>query len=252
LEKRKRITRISRSRIDLIMSSTLDFYKENGYIILKNAIPADLISAYESVWLEAHSTNGEITSFQGWENSNSFQEHTEILDIMCHENIYNFLNLINDKLTLHLSFTTWTSTRKSWHQDSVSSNKEDASNYVGVWVALDNISADSGPFQFVPGSHKWDLDFDYVYSPDHQERAAQVLNQKILDTNSSAYAFTADKGDVLIWDGHLVHGAGSPKPDNFLRKSLIGHYALKVTSNVEYAAGRYFDDQNSGKNLFNN
>ena len=234
------------------MSSTLDFYKENGYIILKNAIPADLISAYETVWLGAHSTNGEITSIRGWENSNSFQEHDEILDIMCHENIYNFLNLINDKLTLHLSFTTWTSTRKTWHQDSTSSNKEDAGNYVGAWVALDNISVDSGPFQFVPGSHKWDLDFDYIYDPDHNQRAAQVLNDKILETKSSVYAFTAEKGDVLIWDGHLVHGAGSPKPENFLRKSLIGHYALKVASSIDYASGRYFDDQNSGKNLFNN
>jgi ectoine hydroxylase-related dioxygenase (phytanoyl-CoA dioxygenase family) len=252
LGKRKKITRISRSRIDLIMSSTLDFYKENGYIILKNAIPADLISAYEAVWLEAHSNNGEITSITGWENSDSFQEHNEILDIMCHENVYNFLNLINDKLTLHLSFTTWTSTRKSWHQDSVSPDKEAASNYVGVWVALDNISVDSGPFQFVPGSHKWDLDFDYIYDPEHNGRASQALNDKILEKKSSVFAFTAEKGDILIWDGHLVHGAGSPKPDNFLRKSLIGHYDIRNDSSAEYGAGRYFSDPNTGKNLFNN
>lgn len=234
------------------MSSTLDFYKENGYIILKNAIPAELISAYETVWLEAHSNDGEITSIQGWENSNSFQEHNEILDIMCHENIYNFLNLINNDLILHLSFTTWTSTRKSWHQDSVSSNKEVASNYVGAWVALDNISMDSGPFQFVPGSHKWDLDFDYIYDPEHSERAVEALGDKIIETKSSAFAFTAEKGDVLIWDGHLVHGAGNPKPDSLLRKSLIGHYDVKISSSLEYSAGRYYSDKNSGKNLFNN
>ena len=231
------------------MSSTLDFYKENGYIILKNAIPADLISAYEAVWLEAHSSNGEITSIRGWENSDSFQEHDEILDIMCHENIYNFLNLINDKLTLHLTFTTWTSTMQSWHQDSATS----ASNfYTGVWVALDNVSMDSGPFQFVPGSHKWDLDFDYIYAPDHTERVAKVLNEKILETNSSVFAFTAEKGDVLIWDGHLVHGGGNPKIYNLLRKSLIGHYTPMISSSAEHRAGKYFSDPNTGKNLFNN
>ena len=234
------------------MSSTFDFYKENGYIILKNAVPSDLISAYETVWLEAHSNDGEITSIQGWQNSNSFQEHSEILDILCHENIYNFLNLINDNLTLHLSFTTWTSTRKSWHQDSVTSDKSDARNYVGVWVALDDVSIDSGPFQFVPGSHEWDLDFDYIYAPDHTERVAKILNEKILETNSSVFAFTAEKGDVLIWDGHLVHGAGNPKPDNFLRKSLIGHYSPKISSSTDHRAGKYFSEPNSGKNLFNN
>jgi ectoine hydroxylase-related dioxygenase (phytanoyl-CoA dioxygenase family) len=28
-----------------------------------------------------------------------------------------------------------------------------------VWVALEDISPDSGPFEAIHGSHKWDLDY---------------------------------------------------------------------------------------------
>jgi predicted butyrate kinase (DUF1464 family) len=32
--------------------SIKDFYDENGYVLLKNAIPNDLIEKYEQVWMK--------------------------------------------------------------------------------------------------------------------------------------------------------------------------------------------------------
>lgn len=229
----------------------IDFYNENGYVVIKNAIPSDLIDAYEKIWLDHHSKDGQITNYQGWPKSSPYLDHKEILDILCHESIFNFLNLLNPHLTLHLAFTSWTSTRKSWHQDFTKSDKSQADNYIGVWVALDKIHPNSGPFQFIPKSHKWEIDFEYVYSDQSSDKPAELLNQEMHQRKAPGFQFTGSKGDLIIWHGHTVHAGGIPVDDSLLRKSLIGHYGVMAENSVNYGSGRFFNDFKAETNLYN-
>ena len=226
------------------------FYKENGYVVLKNAIPVDLINNYEELWLSHHTKNGVITNYNGWENSSPYLEHKEILDILCHENIFNFLNELNSNLTLHLAFTSWISTRKSWHQDFTKSDKNQADSYIGVWVALDKINPNSGPFQFIPGSHLWNIDFDFVYSDQSSEKPAFLLDEEMKRRQAPGFQFTGDKGDLIIWHGHTVHAGGIPVDSSLLRKSLIGHYGVMAENATAYGSGRFFNDSKAETNLY--
>jgi ectoine hydroxylase-related dioxygenase (phytanoyl-CoA dioxygenase family) len=230
--------------------NTVEFYEKNGYAILKNAIPETLINQYEKLWLDHHSQNGQILNYHGWTSSSSYMNHKEILDILCHENIFNFLKLLNNNIVLHLSFTSWVSTRKAWHQDWTKADKQGANNYFGVWVALDKIDPNSGPFQFIPGSHNWDIDYNLIYDKSNKDQVSNLLIQESLKREALAYSFLPDKGDLIIWNGHLIHRGSDPVDENILRKSIIGHYGIINGNIVSHKTGFYHSDKSSAIDLY--
>ena len=52
-------------------------------------------------------------------------------------------------------YTGWISTERNWHQDDYLNPPRLKSHYLAAWIALEDIHPDSGPFQYVPGSHRW-------------------------------------------------------------------------------------------------
>src|SRR5438552_11002670 len=65
-------------------------------------------------------------------------------------------SLIGEPMMLHLALTGWVSTERTWHQDDYLNPAHVAGWYAAVWMALDdNIHSDSGPFEYLPGSHRW-------------------------------------------------------------------------------------------------
>ncbi len=65
--------------------------------------------------------------------------------------------LIGKETMLHLNLTGWISTERDWHQDDDLNPGPVNSWYAAVWIALDTIDPASGPFEFIPGSHRWPL-----------------------------------------------------------------------------------------------
>lgn len=231
-------------------------FDKDGFIVLKNAIPEDILQKYEDLWIKTHTSgfneNNEliINSPNGWNNSSSYLDHKEILDILCHENIFNFLKTINAELALHLSFTGWTSTLKSWHHDWTTPDKSSAANYIGAWVALDEIHPDSGPFQFIPGSHLWDLDYEKIYKKENHAQVQDIIFMECVDRSAQAFSFLGNRGDVILWSGHLIHRGAVPNNMALLRKSVIGHYGIMASNITKYGAGFYHSDRLSGIDLY--
>ena len=91
---------------------------------------------------------------------------------------------------------------------------------VGAWVALENIHPDSGPFRVYPGSHL-DIDPYILQSLDHDDFVNEISNIK---KYFKAKELILKKGDVVIWDSRLIHGASKIKNKSFSRKSLTAHY----------------------------
>ena len=58
-------------------------------------------------------------------------------------------------MCLSLALTGWVSTERNWHQDDYLNPPDVDAWYVAAWLALDDIPSGSGPFQYVPGSHRW-------------------------------------------------------------------------------------------------
>lgn len=227
-------------------------WQDEGFFIVENLIPEESIEAYSKLWIENHGevVDGKLSlkNPNGWDGYHTYLEHTEILDIFCGSAIPKIIEeAIGAPAGLHLNFTGWTSTRKTWHQDITYEDKDHADNHIGVWVALEDIDYRSGPFQLIPKSHKWDIDFKEIYPNHLSEKASEYFAEKLLEESPPGVTFTAKKGDVIFWHGHTVHRGDMPIDESISRKSIIGHFAsLKVgmlaeQKSLPYKNGHYFN-----------
>jgi len=145
------------------------------------------------------------------------------LNILHHENISQCLKDFFDKDD---DFVHWQSmffdisTATNLHQDTWYLDTKPKGNLVGVWIALEDIYLESGPFCVYPKTgHKLidfkDFDFNNLENDKNFIRSYP---------KSSRYNFLAKKGDILIWNSYILHGALPRTSEKLTRKSLTSHY----------------------------
>jgi ectoine hydroxylase len=122
------------------------------------------------------------------------------------------------------------------HSDSIHMTTYPLGFLIAVWVALEDTDMQNGPLFYYPGSHRLpyllNQDFnegetvfrlgrkDY---PDYEDALENLVKQRDFEKR----IFLAEKGDVFIWHGNLVHG-GLPIADSSrTRKSMVIHYYAK-------------------------
>lgn len=209
-----------------------NFFQENGYVVVEDLIPDNVIQAYRKYWIDKHApqydrTVASIKNKMGWKESNPFMDHEPIREILCHDNVYRLFDEVGlEKMALHLSFTSWYSTEKTWHHDYNQNDTVSASNYVGLWIALQDIDPDSGPFALVPGSHNWDFDFSIYKNPNPQQIATYIQN--VINDKGQPQVFVPRKGGALLWQGHTIHRGLNPVNTDIPRESIIGHYVSGI------------------------
>lgn len=213
-----------------MIRSLLDRWKDDGIVVLENAVSSDDVDRYVNFWYSHHGgpDRRNIANRYGWDYFTSYLHHPEILDIMCSDQISATLTELSgvDKVGIHLSFTFFYSIERSWHRDMVALDKEIADNYFGVWIALEDINEKSGPYTYIPGSHKWDLSSlqKYVTQPDSPEGNIELNNYVQSASAVREVTVLPRKGTVFIWNGHLVHSVPIPTNNNVPRKCVIGHF----------------------------
>jgi ectoine hydroxylase-related dioxygenase (phytanoyl-CoA dioxygenase family) len=91
---------------------------------------------------------------------------------------------------------------------------------MAAWLALDACDEANGCMRVVPGSHTWP-----VLCPAQADTDASFTNVTVpLPAGVEAVPVLMQPGDVLFFNGQLVHGSyPNTTPDRF-RRSLIGHY----------------------------
>jgi hypothetical protein len=218
-------------------------WNDDGYVVLKKFMPDQLIEKYEQCWLEnnAEKINDEwvIHSPGGWGNPTPYMEHPALLEILSYGPLHEEMEkLISEPAGLHLNLTGWISTTRNWHQDTYLNPSHVGDYYIATWIALDDIHEDSGPFQFVPGSHMWrtvtrekvisqlpEEERDHRW-PRYSEKLLTHVFEYVIERNGAeVISYTPEKGDVLLWHGRLLHRGSEPKNPNILRKALIAHYS---------------------------
>lgn len=123
-------------------------------------------------------------------------------------------------------------TQQDAHSDSVHFSSQPERFMCGVWLAMEDVSADAGPLFYVPGSHRWPVMTNAMIA--RQGHGASLESAQ--DPFGPAWAalceatglaretFLARKGQALIWSANLLHG-GSPQHDPTLtRWSQVTHY----------------------------
>jgi len=172
-------------------------------------------------------------------------------------------------MMMHLNLTGWISTEREWHQDDYLNPPFVNSYYAAVWFALDQISDKSGPFEFIPGSHRWPLlrqekvrKHLAIFHPDQALREGRqedgdrghwasyseyfvkpAIENKIAKEGIQPQQFLGEKGDALIWHGRLIHRGSKPKVAGTLRKAIISHYSTITRKDFSGLARQYSNGQ---------
>lgn len=229
-------------------------WNDEGVVILKGALDEKVMRHYELEWLSQSPGQG------GWPYATPYMDHPELLTLSCQPEIASTIeNLIGEPAGLHLNLTGWRSTTRDWHQDSYLNPEHVGDSYAAVWIALDDIHPDSGPFQYVPGSHRWDcqvtqekigqyLDLEDPKWPTYSEDILTPLfTEEIARRGAEVVTYLPTRGDVLIWHSRLLHRGSKPNWPNMERRALICHYSGIVTRHdfpnppvQHWAGGWYF------------
>jgi hypothetical protein len=123
-------------------------------------------------------------------------------------------------------------TQQHFHTDAVHFNSSPERFMCGVWVALEDITADNGPLFYYPGSHRWP-----IYANEHIACCVSDLPQKpgqtvyeemwrgLVEVNQAKpEVFLCKKGQALIWSANLLHGGSIQHDKNRTRWSQVTHY----------------------------
>lgn len=216
-------------------------WQRDGYVILPSFMPDHLIDAYSAAWLADNGPGGRFGDRpMGWPYDTPYMHVPALAGLACHDTLAEVLrHLIGDDMGVHLNLTGWRSTTRDWHQDGYLNPDSNRDWYAAVWVALDDIHLDAGPFECVPGSHR---QFDPIRQdkmlaaldpaergpmwPRHSERILTPLfEQQMTERGLAVEPFVARRGDVLVWHARLLHRGSPPVDPTMERRAVILHYS---------------------------
>ena len=215
-------------------------WRTDGVAILPGFLPDAVIDPYIA-------RREKLNRPGGWSSPTPYEHVAELRQVSLYPPLRAMLReLIGEEMMLHLNLTGWVSTERNWHQDDYLNPGTVNSWYAAVWIALDTIDPDSGPFEYVPGSHRWPLlrgEKVRAFMTE-DERAGSVgtagfdawpklterfvvpaIEAEIKQRGIPSRRFLGRKGDVLIWHGRLMHRGTQPVRTDLQRRALIAHYS---------------------------
>lgn len=209
-------------------------WNDEGVVVLSGFVPENLMAAYETCWLGA---NGDRPG--GWPDCTPYRRHPELLNLLTHQPLADELaRLLGEPAGVHLNLTGWVTTTRDWHQDSYLNPPHVGDWYAAVWVALDDIHPDSGPFQYVAGSHRWPQvtreriltalppeQRDHRWPRNSEAVLTPLFEAEIARRGAPVTTHLPSRGDVLIWHGRLLHRGSRANVEGMQRKALIAHYS---------------------------
>lgn len=121
-------------------------------------------------------------------------------------------------------------TEQGLHQDTCVFHIFPRNFMMGVWIACEDITHESGPLEYYPGSHRTALFAEFGNYPQTNRRTSGPEQSKRYDEyvvnlakSFHKHELLIRKGDVMFWHPMLIHG-GCPRLDRLAtRKSFVLH-----------------------------
>ncbi len=241
---------------DTELRRRLTGWRDEGYVVLRNAAPVELIDAYRADLAaltadhRAHevlvncSTHG-VVPIRELEPEELDQPHLRFLDfhnastagkkLALNRPVVSFLrHVFGHPVVAMQTLTFRRGSQQSAHQDYAYVVAEIPTHLAACWIALEDVHPDAGPVAYYPGSHRiprfdfGDGPFLTENSPKREVEFAAHIENACLERNLPLIALEARKGDILIWHGALVHRGLPVRDPRPTRESLVVHYSSEV------------------------
>ncbi len=105
------------------------------------------------------------------------------------------------------------------HQDNFYLNV-DPGTCIAAWLALDHVDLENGCLEVVPGTHAMDL-----FCPEESDATQSFTREYVPPPPGlEKVPVIMEPGDMLFFNGTLVHGSGPNTSKDRFRRSFICHY----------------------------
>lgn len=227
-------------------------WNDEGVIILKSHFSDEMIDAYKDEWKASNGFEfiefvGEMDGGPGlgilhakrpigWTET-AYMRYPSLMDLCTDPGIAAELEkLLGEPAGVHLNLTGWISTFRNWHQDTYLNPAHVGDYYAAVWIALDDVHPDAGPFQYVGGSHRWNrltqekigtvVNLSDPMWPQHTEAIlTPLVEEETAKRGAEVTTYLPKKGDVLIWHSRLYHRGSVPNLPGAYRGACIAHFS---------------------------
>lgn len=146
--------------------------------------------------------------------------------------------LFGEEATPGFSLSFGNGSEQQLHQDIAIFHIYPQNFLIGVWIALEDIHADSGPLIYYPKTHKLGLWHKHAQNypktnvetlgPEARGEYMSWLEEESKDT-SERKSLLIKKGQALFWHAGLAHGGSKRKDRSLSRHSYVVHMIPKNT-----------------------
>jgi len=201
---------------------TIEKYNKNGYLVVKSVIDNDTIDKIVNEIYEEHPENKNLNRI-----ADAWKQYEIIGYLAFNKKIMNILyQLYNRKPVPFQTLNFYLGTEQKIHSDQIHFCSDPKNFMCGVWIALEDVSMDSGPLIYYPGSHK--LPFYTMQrlkiEPGNYLEYEKKIEEKVKNFGLTSKYGTIKKGDIIIWHSNLLHGGSKRNNINLTRKSIVIHY----------------------------
>jgi phytanoyl-CoA hydroxylase len=224
-----------------ISDADVAFYRENGFLVVENAIDADEVKLLNDDALAI--CRGKYGEYNGWVGPHDGQTDEDVLaQYLCIHFPHKFSPTMHEYLASTamkdvLSKVVGPNVKcmqsmlfikaagkpgQAWHQDEFYIPTRDRS-LTGGWIALDDATVENGCLWVIPGSHKRG-----ILWPQHKH------DDRRFDCSGESYQFPYTEedeipvevpaGSIVFFNGYLLHRSLPNKAKSGYRRVLVNHY----------------------------
>ena len=220
-------------------------YDEDGYLIIDLDLQDHFVSQIknhilEKVGAKDYKKNPDIYHYnesprivEAWKTSK------EIKNLALNETVIDLLTYLYSREPLPFSTINFIKgTEQPFHSDYIHFGSIPELYLAGAWVALEDISPNSGPLSIIRKSHKLtpvfysDLGIDKMPKNIKEIKEfysiyEEYLKNQISDLNLEVVTPKLHQGECLIWAANMYHGAQKINDSMLTRWSQVTHYHFK-------------------------
>jgi phytanoyl-CoA hydroxylase len=221
----------------------VNFYKEHGYLVARGSFSNEEVEFYKSHYMKLRAAGTYYGDSAGVDNTS----HDPLLKYprMIHMHRWDEVSLqwltdprLRDVLAALLGkepyavqtmlyFKPPSSRGQALHQDQHFLRVQPGT-CMAAWLALDDCDEENGCMQVIPGTHT--LPLLCTEGADTTQSFSAVTTQLPEDATTTPVIMQA--GDVLFFNGQLIHGSYPNTSTDRFRRALIGHYIVAEAEKV--------------------
>jgi phytanoyl-CoA hydroxylase len=229
-------------------------FVDRGYLTFDAGLPprvfAEVAADLERVWRDrpadlTYSPHGPLRSFAYADPARDRRPSYRIADLHAHSQaalaiylwrpIFDYVErILGQPAVATQSLYFEYGSQQALHRDPVFVQTRPPSHLVAAWVALEDISPQSGPLVYVPGSHRLPY---YQLAPGYHrfdesrygEREADAMaafdREQVQAHGLGSESLACPRGEVLLWHSSLLHGGSAVADPSRTRNSFVIHFS---------------------------